>query len=137
MIQVNASVRNSTHGSAWGEKGPVMLGTAGSRPLSVVIAVACLAIVPIVAFADPVPNDIAAGQKLADQICSNCHVIAATSKPAWTDPPPFAVIANRPATTNADLIAHIQKQHANMPATARPAAEANAIAAYILSLRKG
>jgi cytochrome c len=104
--------------------------------ISGVIAIVCLMVAAQCAHAQPAPNNVAAGHKLADQLCSECHIIAPGGPAGWTDAPSFEAIANRPATTAAKLSAFIQKQHMHMLNTARPPGEANAIAAYIVSLRK-
>ncbi|MFL5289228.1 MAG: c-type cytochrome [Rhodopila sp.] len=105
-------------------------------PVLVVIAVVCLAIPWQVARAAPAPEAVAAGQKLAQKYCADCHVIESTPKPTWNDPPPFQTTANRPDVTAASLVAHIRKPHGNLATNARPPAEADALAAYILSLRR-
>ena len=65
-----------------------------------------------------------------------CHQIAPSSKRGWTDAPAFEAIANRPGSTTEMLSAKIQQPHMKMLNTERPAAEANDIAVYIMSLRK-
>lgn len=113
-----------------------MLGTLVWHAALAVVTVACLGALPLAAAAEPASGSSATGQKLAEKYCADCHVVALTPKPAWNDPLPFQVIANRPETTAAFLIGHIRKEHAHTPTNARPAAEADDIAAYILSLRK-
>lgn len=109
--------------------------TADRRITYHLIAVACLALAPHAVFADPAPKTTA-GQKLAQQYCAECHVIAPNGKRGWTDAPAFDAIANRPGTTAQTLAAVIERPHMHMENTERPPAEANEIAAYILSLRK-
>jgi cytochrome c len=141
MIQVNAACRESAPSDARGVKeAPFMRRIPGLppvlAPVLVMTAVICLAIPPRPAQADPAPEAVAAGQKLAQKYCADCHVIEATSKPAWNDPPPFQTTANRPDVTTASLVAHTRKPHGNLDTNVRPPAEAEALAAYILSLRK-
>jgi cytochrome c2 len=104
--------------------------------ISGVIATVCLMVAAQCAHAQPAPTNAATGQKLAEQLCSECHVVVPNGHAGWTDAPAFDVIANRPGNTAAKLSAFIQKQHMHMLNTARPRGEANAIAAYIVSLRK-
>lgn len=104
--------------------------------ISGVIAAACLAVVAQCGDAQSAPNNVVTGQKLAEQYCAQCHVIVPGGPAGWTDAPSFEAIANRPGTTAAKLSAFIQKQHMHMLNTARPRGEADAIAAYIVSLRK-
>jgi cytochrome c len=100
----------------------------------VLMAVGGLAIMPG-AIAAPSPQ-AAAGLKLSQQYCAECHQVSPSSKSGWTDAPAFDVIANRPGTTVARLDAVIEKPHMKMLNTGRPPEEANAIATYILTLRK-
>ena len=109
---------------------------SGLPPVMAMIAVVCLAILWQIAWAAPTPEAVAAGQKLAQKYCADCHVIESTPKPAWNDPPPFQTTANRPDVTAASLAAHIRKPHGNLATNARPRAEADALAAYVLSLRR-
>jgi cytochrome c len=113
-----------------------MLGLFGCQPVLAFIAVLGLAVLPRSAAADPSAEAIAAGHKLAQTYCADCHVIELTPKPAWNDPPPFQVTASRPDVTAASLAAHIRKPHGKVATNARPPAEADEIAAYILSLRR-
>ena len=86
--------------------------------------------------AQPVPNTVAEGKQLAQQYCVTCHVIAPTGNGGWTDAPRFYAIANRPDVSAAQISAFQGKPHMNMLNDQRPKAEADAIATYILSLRK-
>jgi mono/diheme cytochrome c family protein len=109
---------------------------AGSRSLfpARVAALATVLMVPLAAAAQPAA--VATGQKLAGQMCQQCHVIAPSKAASWTDAPTFESIAARPGLTAASLSAIIQKPHMHMTNDQRPKNEADALAAYILSLRK-
>ncbi|MCW3473440.1 c-type cytochrome [Limobrevibacterium gyesilva] len=102
-----------------------------------VIAAACLAMAPPCAYAQSAPNNAATGQTLAQQLCSRCHVVVPSGQRGWTDAPAFDAIANRQGATAAKLSAVIQKPHLHMLNTGLPQDQADAIAAYIISLRKG
>ena len=80
------------------------------------------------AIADPAPKP-AAGLKLAQQYCAECHVIVPSKARGWTDAPAFDTIANRPGTTVATLDSFIQSPHMHMLNTGRPPVEADQIAA--------
>jgi mono/diheme cytochrome c family protein len=88
------------------------------------------------ATAQPVLNTVAEGKQLAQQYCVTCHVITPTGNGGWTDAPRFDAIANRPDVSAAQISAFLGKPHMNMLNDQRPKAEADAIATYILSLRK-
>ena len=117
------------------QRGNTVSETSSARIILYVAAAICLATVPRHAFADTPPT-AAAGLKLAEQYCVACHQIAPSSRRGWTDAPAFEAIANRPGSTTEMLSATIQKPHMKMLNTQRPAAEANDIAVYIMSLRK-
>lgn len=99
------------------------------------IAAACLAALPRGVLADP-PVRTGAGRQLAQHYCAACHVLDPNDTRGMTDAPAFVVLANRPGTTEQTLSRFIQKPHLQIPDTGRPPAEADAIAAYIMSLRK-
>jgi cytochrome c len=81
-------------------------------------------------------ENVAAGQALAQQYCAECHIVVPSGNRGWTDAPAFVEIANRQGTTQAKLSAFIQTPHMHMLNTDRPPHEADAISAYIMSLRK-
>ena len=81
------------------------------------------------------PAQIQSGQNLARQYCSECHVVAPSPSKGWTDAPAFDAIANNPSNTAAKLAQFIEQPHMHMMNTGRPAPEAAALAAYILSLK--
>jgi mono/diheme cytochrome c family protein len=109
-------------------------GAPRGQKLYYLIALAGLAITPHVVLADQ-PPEVAAGQKLAQQYCAECHVVVPSGKRGWTDAPAFEQIAGR-HRTQAELSAFIQQPHMHMLNTGRPPREANDLAAYILTLRK-
>jgi cytochrome c len=106
------------------------------RPIAMLV-IAAATIIPLIggSSAQPKRGTVAAGQRLAEQFCSRCHVIAPSGHGSWTDAPAFDVIANREGVTAGQLSAFIQKPHMHMLNTERPPGEANALAAYIMSLR--
>jgi mono/diheme cytochrome c family protein len=110
--------------------------TPGAWKSLLAVAMAGLLLTVRAAIAQPAPSPVAEGKKLAVQDCVQCHVVIPTGKPGWTDAPAFDVIANRPGATAARLSATVQKGHIHMLNDQRPKPEADAIAAYIISLRK-
>ena len=83
----------------------------------------------------PAAAQVAGGKALAEQYCTRCHVIAQGGGTGWTDAPTFQALAKRDGASAAKLSSFIQQPHMHMLDTARPPAEANALAAYIMSLR--
>lgn len=88
------------------------------------------------AMAQPSPADVAAGQRIAQASCSECHVIVRNGPAGWTDAPSFEAIANRPTTTSAWLESFVQKPHIDMMHRIRNDSDAAKLAAYILSLKR-
>ena len=100
-------------------------------------AAACAAVLAAAAVsAHAQPAGVAAGRQLALQNCQECHAVAPSGRGGWTDAPSFAAIAGRPHVSAAALSEIIQKPNADMLHLQRPKDEADAIAAYIVSLRR-
>ena len=81
------------------------------------------------------PGSVSTGQSIAQRDCTQCHVITPGGGSGWTSAPSFESIANRQNETASALSAYIQKSHLHMLHDKRTPADANAIAAYIMSLK--
>ncbi len=91
-------------------------------------------------------QDVERGSRLAHQICSACHVVAADQQfpPLLKQRvPSFAEIASRPETTEASLTHFITSTHwdmhtfpMSMPSPQLSKSDTRAVARYILSLRR-
>ena len=76
------------------------------------------------------------GRALAQEFCARCHAVsAAQERPGETDAPPFRRLAADRRWTRAALIRMMTVPHVNMPPPVLTDAEAQEVAAYILSLR--
>lgn len=75
------------------------------------------------------------GHQLSDAMCARCHVAQTNGPASWTDAPSLESIANRPGITRAWLADFIPKPHAHMLTADYTPAQAQSIAAYIMSLR--
>jgi len=82
------------------------------------------------------PGRVAAGHRLAETFCAQCHVIIRGGPAGWTDAPSFPAVADRPDITSAWLQRFIQKPHVDMLSLPRNQSAAADLAAYILSLRQ-
>ncbi|MBS0562134.1 MAG: hypothetical protein JSR21_18975 [Proteobacteria bacterium] len=82
------------------------------------------------------PSAVEAGRTMAKRDCSQCHNITPGGGGSWTSAPSFQSIADRPGQTAAAISAYLQKRHVQMLRDNRPKPEADAIAAYIASLRE-
>ena len=88
-------------------------------------------------FAGPVTSapDPQHGGQLARRLCSNCHLVSVEQTKAIADVPSFKEIANRPAQTEAAVLAGIVIPKHPMPVIPLTKFELNDLAAYIMSLR--
>lgn len=81
-------------------------------------------------------ESIAAGHRLAEAWCKECHVVAAMPTGAKTVPPDFAAVANRPSTTTLWLKVFLRTSHPTMPNIMVGPSEADDLANYIMSLKR-
>lgn len=88
--------------------------------------------------------DVAAGRKLAQGVCANCHLVAPDQARAPVLDPPapsFAEIAAKPNLSEASLRSFLARPHGDprrmsaMPAFLLPPSEVEAAVAYLLSLK--
>jgi mono/diheme cytochrome c family protein len=108
------------------------------KPLFLFVSVCLLLLVAGVAFAAKIPGqpDPEHGKRLAESLCSNCHLIGAgTQEHVNADVPSFREIANIKGQTTGDLIAHIILPKHPMPQIPLTREELADLAAYIISLR--
>jgi len=104
-------------------------------------AVAAVVFLPTAILAGPAiaqapRGNVAAGQRLAEQLCQRCHVMPPNQGRGWTDAPSFVAIAGQPTTTARSLEDVIEKPHAHMAGTGLNPAQAANLTAYIMSLRQ-
>ena len=82
-------------------------------------------------------GDAAAGRRLAETWCSNCHVVTPTAERATSNGvPTFTGIAQLPSTTPMALNVFFQTPHSRMPDLHLSRQEIADLTAYILSLRR-
>ena len=101
------------------------------RALTVVVFLAT--IVP--ALAQDLPGSVEAGRRLAQNWCSACHRIDASSVIINTAPD-FSLIADMPSTTALSLKVFLQTSHDTMPNYQLTRTDTDNVIAYILSLKK-
>ena len=89
------------------------------------------------ALAQQIPGtpDKAHGQALAERLCTNCHLVAASQEHANVDVPSFREIANREGQSAGTITAEIILPKHPMPQIQLDKTELVDLAAYILSLR--
>jgi mono/diheme cytochrome c family protein len=88
--------------------------------------------------AAPVPGqpDPFHGKELAQQLCSNCHLVDNQQQQTNADVPSFNEIANKEGQTAGTIMAHIMLPKHPMPTIPLTQSELADLAAYILSMRK-
>lgn len=79
--------------------------------------------------------DAAHGKRLAQRLCSNCHLVDSSQTKAMADVPSFQEIANRQDQTEGSVMAKIIIPKHPMPVIPISKSELNDLAAYIMSLR--
>jgi len=100
-------------------------------------AIAATFAVQLPLLAQPLDSDsIAAGRKVAANICANCHEISPTNYPTTVIGPKFDDIANLPSTTALSLKVFLRSSHNRMPNFILSSADTDDVIAYILSLKR-
>ena len=85
----------------------------------------------------PLPSEgIAAGHRLAEAWCRDCHAIEGNATGTRGGPPAFVAIANRPSTTALSLKVFFKTSHRRMPNLIITPEQADDLSSYILSLRR-
>ncbi len=107
-----------------------------SRTSCVFVASVSLAIIASAnVYADELLGDPMAGRKLAEDVCSACHVIGSgQASTTDVDAPDFADLANEPRVTALSLRVFLQTPHERMPDLRLDREETDNVIAYILSL---
>ena len=85
----------------------------------------------------PLPSDsAAAGHRLAEAWCKDCHAIEPATMGTRGGPPDFVAIANRPSTTALSLKVSFRTSHRRMPNLIIAPEQADDLTNYILSLKR-
>jgi cytochrome c len=84
------------------------------------------------------PGNVAAGHRIAQQWCSECHRVDPSQRLVDPDAeaPTFEEVANEPSTTPLSLRVFFQSNHENMPDLHISKSQADDLVAYIFSLKK-
>ena len=87
--------------------------------------------------AEELLGDPTAGRRLAENVCSACHVIApGQASTADVDAPAFSDLASKPRVTALSLRVFLQTPHERMPDLRLDPEETDNVIAYILSLKR-
>jgi cytochrome c len=106
--------------------------------LAIVIAAAALFLIRLHnASGDTLPSSsAAAGHRLAEAWCRDCHSIEAATGGSGKAAPDFAGIANQPSTTALSLKVFLRTSHPSMPNLVIAPDQADDLINYILSLKR-
>ena len=107
---------------------------AGRSGVAGMLAAGVLAVLPAIGRAQPATP--AEGRRIAERHCARCHVVQPAGGAGWTDAPAFAEVAQDPKVTRAWMRDFVTRLHMHMVNTDRTQAEADAVTAYLLSLRR-
>lgn len=105
--------------------------------LSAAALAACSGLEPAVAPVEADPALVAAGRQVAVLRCSRCHALDEMSRSPLPSAPPMAQMLERydPDMLANDLIDGIRVGHDEMPEFSLSVSEADALVAYLRSLR--
>jgi mono/diheme cytochrome c family protein len=81
-------------------------------------------------------GDAAAGRRLAEAWCAQCHSIESATARGRGTAPAFTEIAQRASTTPLSLNAFLRSSHETMPNLIIQRGDADDVVAYILSLKR-
>jgi mono/diheme cytochrome c family protein len=81
-------------------------------------------------------SEPAAGRRLAQAMCSECHAVEPNARRAGRTAPDFVAIANLPSTTALALNVFLRSSHRTMPNFIIAPDDADRIVGYILSLKR-
>lgn len=102
-----------------------------------IISAGC-AVSPSLAASPDLLGDVAAGQILAERVCSECHDVRSRNAAAFspTAAPTFYLVANGKTTTAIGLSVFLQTPHANMPSIILAEDQRRDVISYILGFRE-
>jgi len=87
-------------------------------------------------YAESLPGSVRDGQAFAQEVCSECHVVAPRQDTPATDAvPTFTAIAADSAVTEMGLRVFLQTPHAQMPNFMLSRIQTDNVISYILSLK--
>lgn len=77
----------------------------------------------------------AAGRRVAERYCADCHLIARTGARPGLKAPGFLTISRRAVASEAWIVSFLSRPHATMPTVYLDANDALNIASYIVKLK--
>jgi len=86
--------------------------------------------------ATPAETSASEGHRLAQDWCAGCHAVEPYSLSFPGQPPSFEAVANQPGITPLALKVFFRTSHKDMPNLVIGRDQADALASYILSLKR-
>lgn len=104
--------------------------------LAVILALAALFLIRLHNASGAQSSSAAAGHRLAEAWCKECHSIEAATIGTANPGPDFIKVANQLSTTALSLKVFLQSSHRNMPNLILKPDETDNLINYILSLKR-
>jgi mono/diheme cytochrome c family protein len=104
--------------------------------IGLLVLVLLIAVRLHVAAAQDLRGDPAAGLRLAQAWCAECHAVGSKTTQPRQNAASFTELANLPSTTALSLNAFLRSSHRSMPNLIIAPGDAEHIVAYILSLKR-
>jgi mono/diheme cytochrome c family protein len=134
-VETHGLNRTGSTGPRGRSRIPVMSGLGG-RQAAMVAAVAVTTLLTFPAMGSAQNATPEEGRRIAERYCARCHVVSPEGGAGWTDAPAFVDLAQDRRISRAWMRDFVTKLHMHMLHTERSPAEADAITAYLLSLRE-
>lgn len=105
--------------------------------VALLLAIAALLLIRLHVASGAQPDSVSAGRRLAEAWCRECHAFETGDAGTMGRAPDFVRIANRTSTTELSLKVFLRTNHRSMPNLIIAPNEADDLAQFILSLKRG
>ena len=105
--------------------------------VALLLAIAALLLIRLHVASGAQQDSVSAGRRLAEAWCRECHAFEMSDAGTMGRAPDFVRIANRTSTTELSLKVFLRTNHRSMPNLIIAPAEADDLAQFILSLKRG
>lgn len=105
--------------------------------VALLLAIAALLLIRLHVASGAQQDSVSAGRRLAEAWCRECHAFEMSDAGTMGRAPDFVRIANRTSTTELSLKVFLRTNHRSMPNLIIAPNEADDLAQFILSLKRG
>lgn len=105
--------------------------------VALLLAIAALLLIRLHVASGAQQDSVSAGRRLAEAWCRECHAFETGDAGTMGRAPDFVRIANRTSTTELSLKVFLRTNHRSMPNLIIAPNEADDLAQFILSLKRG